>query len=94
MVRKLSCFCAPCVVEDWEACQNASHVLPWLLIKLKPNNTKLIRNHMEEFQDPVEWEFGGDGEELSDLLQTNDNFAILAAKGNAKGVQFYILQCQ
>ncbi len=49
---------------------------------------------MEEFQDPVEWEFGGDGEELSDLLQTNDNFAILAAKGNAKGVQFYILQCQ
>jgi hypothetical protein len=49
---------------------------------------------MEEFQDPDEWEFGGDDEELFDLLQASDKFSIPAIRGNAKGVQFYILQCQ
>jgi hypothetical protein len=38
MAPDLACFCPPCVMEEWEACQNRFHVLPWWLIKLKPNN--------------------------------------------------------
>jgi hypothetical protein len=64
------------------------------LIKLKPNNTKLVRDMTEEFEDLDEWKFGRDDEELSDLLQTSDNFVVAVVKGNAEGVQFYILQCQ
>lgn len=30
-----------------------------------------------------EWEFGGDGEELSDLLNLGDNFVVPAEKDNA-----------
>ncbi len=48
----------------------------------------------EEFEDLDEWKFGRDDEELSDLLQTSDNFVVAVVKGNAEGVQFYILQCQ
>jgi hypothetical protein len=48
----------------------------------------------EEFEDLDEWKFGRDDEELSNLLQTSDNFVVAVAKGNAEGVQFYILQCQ
>ncbi len=46
---------------------------------------------MEKFDDPNELEFGGDGEELSDLLQVGDNFVVLVVEGNTKGVNFYIL---
>jgi hypothetical protein len=49
---------------------------------------------MEEFDDPNKSEFGGDGEELSNLLQVGNNFVIPTIEGNAKGVDFYILQCQ
>ena len=40
-----------------------------------------------------EWESGGDGEELLDLLNIGDNFVVLAEGDNSKGVNFYILQC-
>jgi hypothetical protein len=46
---------------------------------------------MEEFDDPNEPKFGGDGEELFDLLQVGDNFVVLVVEGNTKGVNFYIL---
>jgi hypothetical protein len=48
---------------------------------------------MEEFDDPNEHKFGGDCEELSDLLQVGDNFVVPVVEGNAKGMNFYILQC-
>jgi hypothetical protein len=48
---------------------------------------------MEEFDDPNEPEFGGDGEELYDLLQVGDNFVVPIVKGTVEGVDFYILQC-
>lgn len=77
MVRDLSYFCSPCMMEDWEECQNEVHVLSWCLIKLKSGNSRLVRKEMEEFEDLEEWDFGGDEKELSDLLQTFDNFAML-----------------
>jgi hypothetical protein len=45
---------------------------------------------MLQLEDPNDWEFGGDGKKLFDLLQTKDNFAILAIEGNAEGVNFYV----
>ncbi len=62
MVRDLACFCSPWVSENWEACWNKSHVLPWRLIKLKPINNRLVHDQMEEYEDQEKWEFGGDGE--------------------------------
>jgi hypothetical protein len=29
MVRQLSCFCLPCIDEDWNNCENKEHVKPW-----------------------------------------------------------------
>ncbi len=78
MVKKLSCFCASYVFEKWEACQNASHVLSWWLIELKLNNIWLVRDQMQQFEDPDDIEYDGDGEELSNLLHM-DNFVFLAA---------------
>jgi hypothetical protein len=43
MVQDLACFCPPCVMEEWETCQNRFYVLPWKLIKLKPNNIRLVK---------------------------------------------------
>lgn len=44
--------------------------------------------------DPEEWEYGGVGEELGNLLQVGENFAVPAPDENDEGVEFYILQCQ
>jgi len=46
---------------------------------------------MLQLEDPNDWEFGGDGEKLLDLLQTKDNFAIPTIEGNEKRVDFYVL---
>ncbi len=81
-------------MENWEACWNTSHVLLWCLIKLKPNNNRLVSDHMEEYEDHEKWEFGGDGEDLSNLLQVGDNFVVPVVEGNDERVDFYVLQCQ
>jgi hypothetical protein len=53
-----------------------------------------VRDQMVEHRDEEDWEFGRHGEEMSDLLNIEDNFVVQAEEGNAEGVQFYILQCQ
>jgi hypothetical protein len=55
-------------MEEWEACQNRFHVLPWWLIKLKPSNTMLVKEQMQEFEKQEEWEFERDFEKLSNIL--------------------------
>jgi hypothetical protein len=94
MVRQLSCFCPPCVDEDWDNCESKDHVKPWRCVKLKPSDTSYVREQMVHYGDHEEWEFGGDGEELSDLLNIGDNFVVPAEGDNSEGVDFYILQCQ
>jgi hypothetical protein len=68
MVRQLSCFCPPCIDQDWDNCESKDHVKPWRCVKLKPSNTSYVQEQMVHHGDDEEWEFGGDGEELSDLL--------------------------
>ncbi len=51
MARDLACLCPPYVMEEWETCQNRFQVLPWWLIKFKPNKTKLVRKQMQKFEE-------------------------------------------
>jgi hypothetical protein len=44
--------------------------------------------------DQEDWAFGGDGEEISDLVNVGDNFVVPTEADNEEGVDFYILQCQ
>jgi hypothetical protein len=94
MVRELSCFCAWCMCEDWENCDSQGHVRAWDLLKLRPSNTQLVCDIMDEHDNEDDWEFGGDGEAVGDMLNIGDNFAMPAEEDNDKGVDFYILQCQ
>jgi hypothetical protein len=94
MVQDLVCFCPTYFKEQWEGCLNKAHVFSWQLIKFKPSNTRLVKEQVEEFDDPNETEFSGDGEKLFNLLQVGDNFVVLVVEGNVEGVNFYILQCQ
>ena len=94
MVRELSCFCASCMCEDWENCESQSHVSPWELVKLRPNNTRLVCETMDEYENDEDWEFGGEGGSIGDMLNIGDNFAVPAEEDNDEGVEFYILQCQ
>jgi hypothetical protein len=93
MVRQLSCFCLPCIDENWENCENRDHVKPWRCLKLKPSDMQFVRDQMMQADDE-DWAFGGDGEEQSDVLNIGDNFVVPAEEGNSEGVDFYILQCQ
>lgn len=94
MVRELSCFCASCLVEDWETCESKGHVKSWQLVKLKPANTRQVCEIMDENDNSDDWEFGGDEGNLGDVLNIGDNFAIPAEPENEEGVDFYLLQCQ
>ena len=49
---------------------------------------------MVKHADEEDWKFGGDRQEMSDLLNIGDNFVVPVEEDNAKGVQFYTLQCQ
>jgi hypothetical protein len=93
LVRALACFCASCFEKDWEGCLNQSHVPEWRFVKIYPKDTQFVCANMEEDE-----EVGRDGvlegQDLGNLLQIGDNFAILAKEGNEEGIGFYVLQCQ
>jgi hypothetical protein len=57
-------------MEEWETCQNRFHVLPWRLIKLKPNNIKLMREQMMQHEKHEEYEFGRECHDLNLGLMT------------------------
>jgi hypothetical protein len=60
MVQDLACFSPPYVMEEWETWQNRFHTFPWRLIKLKPNNIRLVREQMMQHEKHEEYEFGGE----------------------------------
>ncbi len=46
-MRSLSCFCGPCIDQDWEKCEVMSHVPLWRPIKLQPKDIKFVRIQLE-----------------------------------------------
>jgi hypothetical protein len=50
--------------------------------------------HMSQYEDEGMSEYGGDGDELADVLEIGENFAVPAEVGNKENVTYYILQCQ
>jgi hypothetical protein len=80
--------------KDWESCDSQSHVRAWELVKLRPTNTWLVYDTMNEHEKEDDWEFGGEGGSKGDMLNIGDNFAISTEEDNNEGVEFYVLQCQ
>jgi hypothetical protein len=92
MVRELSCFCSPCIDKDWSNCEQWSHVSEPRVVRLRPVDTYQVRLQIEANEDPKNWEYGGVDEEIGDLLQVGENFAVPTPEGNDEGVEFYVLQ--
>jgi hypothetical protein len=94
MVKELSCFCGPCIDEDWSNCEQQSHISEPRVVRLRHVDTYQVRLQIEANEDPKNWEYGSVDEEIGDLLQVGENFAVPAPEGNDEGVEFYVLQCQ
>lgn len=95
MVRLLSCFCQACQAHNWDDCENTSHVDPWSVVQIKPQNTRLVRAQMiTSLEDHDDSQFHGDNDELTDFLSIGQNFVVLAEDGNCEGVPYYVLHCQ
>ena len=94
LARHLSCFCGPCLEEDFGHCEKKSYVNVWTALKIQPRNVAFAATHMIPDEDDDNWDYEYDGEGMADLVQAGDNFAVLAADNNDEGVSFYVLQCQ
>jgi hypothetical protein len=52
MVRDLSCFYVPCIDQDWNGCEQHSHVAPWCVVRFRPFDTHQVRVQIEANNDP------------------------------------------
>lgn len=77
-------------MEEWDACLKTFHVFPWQLIKLKPSNIKLMTKQMEEFENPIQYEFREDGKELFDMLQLGGNFVVPIVQRNVEMIDLIV----
>jgi hypothetical protein len=85
--RQLSCFCVKCWAEKWDECENLRVVGSKTMVNLRP--TAEVPD--AEVDDPEGGpRFGGDFNELSDLVGEGDNFAIVC---DDEMVDYYVLQC-
>ena len=95
LLRDLSCFCGPCLDENYVNCEKKTYVKPWRVFKIQPQNVGFAAMVLAyEDDDKDSWEYEYDGECMGDLVQAGDNFAVLATEDNKEGVPFYILQYQ
>ena len=91
LVRQLSCFCRPCLEENFNECEKRTYVRAWSARKIQPQNVLFAATQMAEEDDEESWEYEYDGESMGDLVQPGDNFAVHALEDNDEGVSFYIL---
>jgi hypothetical protein len=64
-------------------------------VKIKPHNTQVARNRMiQELKCDDDSQYGGNIDDMTDLLEIGDHFAVIAEDNNDEGVPYYILQCQ
>lgn len=64
------------------------------MVKLRPTNTWLVCDTMNEHEKEDDWEFGGEGGSMDDMLNIGDNLAVPTEEDNNEGIEFYVLQCQ
>jgi hypothetical protein len=61
-------------------------------VKLKPYNTRVARNRMiQELELDNDSQYGGDIDDMTDILEIGDYFAVLTEDNNDEGVPYYIL---
>ena len=88
-IRTLACYCDYCMVGlDFE-CAYKSHVSPWQIVTLYPDMEDDLHNEVT----PNEPQFMVDYDDLTDLVDIGDVFAVIAGEDNAEGVEYYLLQC-
>jgi hypothetical protein len=94
MCRDFSCFCMPCVMRDWEACENKEHIKKWRLVVIQTAFPRDVRLQMGEFEDGADSQYGEDRNALVDLLCIGDTFIVPADQPNPENVEFYLLICR
>jgi hypothetical protein len=57
LLRSLSCFCGPCVEEDYVHCENRSYVRPWNVVKIQPRNVQFARAQMIHEEGSHSWDY-------------------------------------
>ena len=70
-------------------CAYKSHVSPWQIVTLYPDMEDDLHNEVT----PNEPQFMVDYDDLTDLVDIGDVFAVIAGEDNAEGVEYYLLQC-
>jgi hypothetical protein len=89
--RALSCFCVPCINDQWADCENPSHVQDWEVQHLVPVNSRAIAKEITEMDDEENWVHNGISIQIGNLVEVVDNFMVPAAEENNDGVEYYIL---
>jgi hypothetical protein len=88
--RSLSCSCLSCDGQGLGyPCEQAAHVLPWNLHRLKSVDTSHIRHNLRNQENEVE--FGSGGEEMSEVLFAGDNIAVLCESVDTNEVFWLIM---
>jgi hypothetical protein len=92
MVRFFSCFCGSCRSQMWDDYENKNHVEPWRLVKIKPRNSRVVRQHMiDGLSLADDSQFASEAHDVSIDLHIGDNFVVPAEEDNDEGVRYYIL---
>ena len=90
MMKELTCFCGPCIDEDWSNSEQRSHESELRVVHLRPVDTHQVRLQIEANDDLEDWEYGSVDEEIGNLLRVGENFAVPALENNDEGVEFYV----
>ena len=86
-IHMLACYCDYCMVGlDFE-CAYKSHVSPWKIVTLYPDMEDDLHNEVT----PNEPQFMVDYDDLTNLVDIRDVFAVIVGEDNAKGVEYYLL---
>jgi len=88
-IRGLACYCEYCMVGLFHDCTSKLYVLPWQLVTLYPD----IEDENQIEVSHVEPQFMVDYDDLTDIMEIGDVFAVIAGEDNDEGVDYYLLQC-
>ena len=92
MVKKLACFCAHCIDNDYANCVNFKWTGEWTARFLQPVDPEFMRESMLWVWDGNS-AYGAEGKLLAATLDVGDIFAVNAAAGNDEGEDFWIIIC-
>jgi hypothetical protein len=93
LVRKLACFCVPCLEEKFSQYEKQAYIQQWKVLKIRPHSVEYAAVQRMPDEEEDNWDYEYDDAAMADLVQVGNNFAVPATPDNDEGVLFYILQC-